>query len=105
MFRRVAAIVLMLALAACAGPHPRRAPVAGNISAGTLQALPLPGEYRIDSVDSEVRLLVYRAGPLARLGHNHVMVNRALHGDVTLERNLPDSTFELIAPVSAFSYK
>ena len=54
---------------------------------------PIPGEspwptdlrvrgkiYRIDEARSELRVLVYRAGPLARLGHNHVVVNRSLQG-------------------------
>jgi polyisoprenoid-binding protein YceI len=36
--------------------------------------------YRIDSARSELRVLVYRAGPMARLGHNHVIVNRAVSG-------------------------
>jgi YceI-like domain len=103
MFHRVAAIVLVLALAACAGPHPRRAPVAGTIPAGALQALPLPGEYRIDSGNSELRLLVYRAGPLARLGHNHVMVNRAVSGHARIGDAISSTSFSLSMPVSAFS--
>jgi polyisoprenoid-binding protein YceI len=40
--------------------------------------------YRVDETESELRILVYRAGPLARLGHNHVMVNRKLRGAVNL---------------------
>lgn len=34
----------------------------------------------IDAARSELRILVYRAGPLARFGHDHVIVNRALRG-------------------------
>ena len=76
---------LALILAACAafqarhpGPRIPEAPVSpiDQGSAGTI--------YRVDETESEVRILVYRAGPLARLGHNHVVVNRRLRGAVNL---------------------
>jgi hypothetical protein len=76
---------LALILAACAafqarhpGPRIPEAPVSpiDQGSAGTI--------YRVDETESELRILVYRAGPLARLGHNHVVVNRRLRGAVNL---------------------
>jgi YceI-like domain len=103
MFHKVAAVVLVVALAACAGPQPRRAPAAGAIPPGTLQALPPPGDYQIDSGNSELRLLVYRAGPLARLGHNHVMVNRSVIGHARIGDAISSTSFSLSLPVSAFS--
>jgi YceI-like domain len=94
MFNRIAAAVLMLSLAACAARHPR--PVAPHLPAqASLQSLPAPGEYPIDSSGSELRLLVYRAGPLANLGHNHVMVNRAVAGRVQIGAGVSESSFSL----------
>jgi YceI-like domain len=104
MVRRVVTVVVLIALAACAAPHPRRSHAPGAIPAGTsLRALPPPGDYKIDSGHSELRLLVYRAGPLARLGHNHVMVNRAVTGHARIGESLASTSFWLSVPVSAFS--
>lgn len=61
-----------------------------------------PGLYRIDATRSELRLLVYRAGPMARLGHNHVIVNRAIAGWVRFTGNLATASFSLSAPASEF---
>ena len=74
--------------------------------------------YRIDENQSELRLLVYRAGALARFGHNHVIVNRAVHGTVNVmdgwgaqapgvdapSAGAPagGSTFSLTVPVAGF---
>lgn len=56
-------------------------------------------EYRIDSAHSELRVLVYRAGPLAALGHNHVMVDKALAGWVGVANAMQKSSFYLqLAP-------
>ena len=104
MFNRVVAVVLMLSLAACAAPRPRRpAPQPPGAAGTSLLALPAPGEYKIDSGNSELRLLVYRAGPLARLGHNHVMVNRALRGSARIADSIAATSFSLTMPASAFA--
>ena len=50
---------------------------------------------------SELRILVYRAGPLARLGHNHVIVNRRIGGTVSLGEP-GASAFSLDVPVAGF---
>ena len=103
MFYRIATAVLVLCLAACAGPRPRPvAPRMPGLPAAALPSLPAPGEYRIDSGSSELRLLVYRAGPLANLGHNHVMVNRTLTGVVRIGGSISESSFSLSAPANAF---
>jgi hypothetical protein len=57
--------------------------------------------YRIDESHSELRVLVYRAGPLAHLGHNHVIVNRSLHGVVNLAES-GGSVFSMEVPVAGF---
>jgi hypothetical protein len=94
MFNRIAIAVAVLSLAACAAPRPR--PITRPLPVqAVLQSLPAPGEYPIDSGGSELRLLVYRAGPLANLGHNHVMVNRAVTGMVQVGADVPSSSFSL----------
>jgi hypothetical protein len=101
MIKRIAAAVLVLIVAACAARHPR--PVAPPLRAPpSLQSLPAPGEYPIDSNGSELRLLVYRAGPLRNLGHNHVMVNRAVSGGVQIGANASASSFSLRLRADAF---
>lgn len=94
MFNRIVIAALVLSAAACAARHPR--PAAPPLPAPPgLQSLPAPGEYPIDSDASELRLLVYRAGPLANLGHNHVMVNRLLTGRVQIGAGVSASSFSL----------
>jgi hypothetical protein len=100
-FNRIAAAVWVLSLAACAAPRPRP-PVPQAPTAAALTSLPASGEYKIDSGNSELRLLVYRAGPLSNLGHNHVMVNRELTGIVRIGDSISASSFSLRVPADAF---
>jgi len=101
MFKQIAGSVLVLSLAACAAPRPR--PVTPWLPGQTsLQSLPAPGEYPIDSGSSELRLLVYRAGALSNLGHNHVMVNRAVTGRVQIGSSVSASSFSLNVAVNDF---
>jgi polyisoprenoid-binding protein YceI len=73
-----------------------------QLPGASAQSLPAPGAYQIDSSESELRLLVYRAGPLANLGHNHVMVNRRVTGLVQIGTNISNSSFSLKVPVDDF---
>lgn len=81
MFKGFAVTALALTLAGCAAYKGRHAgPTIPGASPWPAE-LRTPGKvYRIDEAQSELRILVYRAGPLARLGHNHVVVNRSLKG-------------------------
>jgi hypothetical protein len=107
-FKSAGIAVLAMGLAACSAPHPQPSaptnpsapPHATQASAGP--SLPAPGNYRIDTGSSELRLLVYRAGPLSSLGHNHVMVSRAVSGSVQLADSLPASSFSLTVPATSF---
>ena len=87
MFKRAGIAAVVFGLAACGAQRPRLpAPQIPSQPAAIAQPIPAPGAYRIDSSKSELRVLVYRAGPLASLGHNHVMVNRAVEGAVVLDQ-------------------
>jgi YceI-like domain len=92
-----------MALAACGAPRSRpNAPPALRQPSANLQSLPAAGTYAIDSNNSELRILVYRAGPLANLGHNHVLVNRDLSGSMQLADSPAASSFSLSLPVNKF---
>jgi YceI-like domain len=58
--------------------------------------------YTIRSTGSEVRFLVYRAGPLAAFGHNHVIRAATIRGDVYLNREFSRSGFAFTLPVKDF---
>ncbi len=57
--------------------------------------------YWIDSDASDVRLYVWRGGPLARKGHNHVMVVKNIDGAVFLPADMLKSKMrmDLVFPV------
>ncbi len=57
--------------------------------------------YSVDPQASEIRLLVYRDGPLARFGHNHVVVGR-VHGEIRAGAPAVGSGFRLEIPVDSF---
>lgn len=65
---------------------------------GIPQAAP---RFLVDPDASEVRLSVYRAGPLARFGHNHVIVGR-VRGDIYAGEHSENSGFRLEIPVASF---
>jgi hypothetical protein len=58
--------------------------------------------YRIDPAESSLRVLAYRAGTLASLGHDHVIENHALTGWVGLAPRAEQASFYLEIPVAAF---
>ncbi len=58
--------------------------------------------YRVATDDSELRILVYRAGALAKLGHNHVVSSRDLSGEIVLGPSPEASSFNLEFPVATF---
>jgi hypothetical protein len=102
-FKSLSIGVLALLLAACGAPRPRPAAPPPKPE----ESIPRPGlpsgrVYRIDEKQSELRILVYRAGPLARFGHNHVIVNHAIRGAVNLADVPGDSVFWLTVPVADF---
>jgi hypothetical protein len=95
-------------LLSCAATKPPPSAPPGGVQAPP-QTQPLPsaqvpatGNYRIDSSRSELRLLVYRAGALANLGHNHVILNRSVNGMISVAPTLGASSFSMSAAVAAF---
>ncbi len=113
-------IVLLLAIAACrtasdpgpappdsAAPTPRAATVSDGTLPGTtahpaarVQSAVTP--WPIDPQRSTVTIIVRRAGPLARLGHDHVITSAAERGTVWAGDTPAASAFELHLPVDRF---
>jgi YceI-like domain len=95
-----------LLLIGCGVPSPRESPAPAPPAAAA-PPVPAPAvhrmRYRIDPQQSELRVLVYRAGIMASLGHNHVIVNRALSGWVTVAGPRSAAAFELTVPVADFA--
>ncbi len=56
--------------------------------------------YRVDPAASMLHILVYRGGPMARLGHNHVVSSQNLQGRVWQGAALQDSGFNITVPVN-----
>ncbi len=55
-----------------------------------------------DAQESEIRVLIYRGGLLAALGHNHVISTRDIEGRIVISEDLAASSVELEIPVESF---
>lgn len=95
----VVAVLASLGLSACqsqTATQPTTIPTPLSASA------PINGKpYVLDAQASEIRLLVYRDGPMARLGHNHVMSGK-VQGEISVGNNTAESSFHLQIPVTSF---
>jgi YceI-like domain len=100
-FKNFAVTCLCLCLTACGAPKTRQPPVVGEAVQPTRPPAGAAA-YSIDAAQSELRLLVYRAGPMAHLGHNHVILNRAVGGWVDAAARPESASFSLYVPVADF---
>lgn len=70
--------------------------LAGWLASGTAVAQDAGERYVVDAAQSDLHWLVYKAGALARLGHNHTIAAGDLTGNVAVDdSNLGASRFEL----------
>jgi YceI-like domain len=101
-------LCVAILVAGCGASQTRPAqPVAGEpATLPAVGAMPTPPSgvpvYRIDGGHSELRLLVYRAGPMAKFGHNHVMVNHAVSGWIAAADGVAGASLSLSIPVAGF---
>ena len=99
----IAALVILAGCRSTSEPAPpakasqSRSPISAPaaLHAGT-QAL------QVDPDRTVVTVIVRRAGPLARLGHDHVITSADESGSVWLGSTPADSSFELTLPVASF---
>jgi polyisoprenoid-binding protein YceI len=88
-------MLAVIALAACqAQPRPM---AAGETRAASDQPLDWPDGHRfvVERDYSEVRIVVYPAGSLARFGHPHVIGGAVIDGEVILAEPFHDSALRL----------
>lgn len=100
---RLAALFPLLLLAACQTTPP--AATSAVLAEPLATEASVPGSaprFSVDPAASEIRLLVYRAGPLARFGHNHVITG-SVNGEVRAGRNAAGSGFRLDVPVGSLA--
>jgi polyisoprenoid-binding protein YceI len=101
---RPASILLaVVVLVGCAGRPSGTVPAPQ--APGPNSAIAVPASARAFAVDAsrtQVTVLVYRAGPLARLGHNHAIVSGQESGVIWLGATPAASGFEIHVPVSSF---
>lgn len=70
-------------------------------AAAEISVVPDAPRYAVDPQASEARLLVYRDGPLARFGHNHVIIGR-MQGEIRAGDSAAGSAFRLDILVGSF---
>jgi polyisoprenoid-binding protein YceI len=97
-FRGLLVVMAALSLGACA-PAPR--PDTGALPRPPVATAPAGQAY--DIVESDVTIRVYRDGPLARLGHNHVIASTGVTGRVVVAGPLSRSTLELSLPLDSLT--
>lgn len=91
----LAATLLLASISGCA-TREVAAPGPGQAAMGHLPASPLLGQpFAVDPAGSRLIVLVYRAGALANLGHNHVVACRCLTGTVYLPSDPLRAGFDL----------
>jgi len=99
---RLALLFPLLLLAACQAVAPAGDSAVLVDRADSAVSLPADApRYIVDPDSSEIRLLVYPAGPLARFGHHHVITGR-VRGEIRAGKDAARSGFRLEMPVAAF---
>ena len=111
---RVTLVAALVAATACApavrepapAPEPALPPLTGDIPKQfpvqlyQPQSQPAAGKVlKINSALSDLRILVYRGGELARFGHNHVVSSDDLQGFVLHADDMQASRFDLFLPL------
>ena len=82
---QIGVLICLLLVSAC-----QSAPEAPSPAVEDVPALPDSRIYEVDTQASEIRVLVRRAGPLARFGHNHVLlapVSGVIHAGETAAKS------------------
>ena len=104
---RCVAFAALAILAGCRSTTatPPSANASQSQSVGTAATTTRAGtrRFQVDPERTIVTVVVRRAGPLARLGHDHVITSADEVGSVWLGNSPADSSFELTLPVDRFA--
>jgi polyisoprenoid-binding protein YceI len=98
-----AALLAMLVCAGACAPGPREAPPSAVVPATPGATPSAAARYAVDPARTEIRILTFRAGPLARLGHSHVLLSRDVRGWIAVPDDPGAAAFELELPVAALA--
>ncbi len=79
--------------------RPGKPPGEAVPAAGARPAPHLGQPYEVVGSESLLRVLVYRGGPLAKAGHNHVIASHDLSGTIYLPEDPTRATFEIRVPL------
>jgi polyisoprenoid-binding protein YceI len=92
-------LAAVLGLVSCQTSPP---PAAHGVpSVPFLHAIPADArEHRVVAEESVLQILVYRGGPMARMGHNHVIASRNLEGVVYVTEDPARTRFDIRVPVN-----
>lgn len=97
--RFVAVAFLALAITSCASRPPRPAPPPPAPPSAPQIPQPQGQEFRVDTSASLLTVRVYRGGPLARAGHNHIIASHSLTGVVYVPEDPTRGGFDIHFPV------
>jgi len=105
-FRVLAVPVLGVLAAALLSAGCARRQALTAVSAGSPQPLPPlrtrgTRPYHVLRGDSQLRIRVYRGGPLAEVGHNHVITTSDILGTVYVREDIVHSGFQLRVPLAS----
>lgn len=90
---RTALLAAALAISACGTQPPAPAASQPATAAPALQGS--PSAHRIVAGDSLITITVRRGGPLARMGHDHVVATRLVEGFVDMQQGRTELRFRL----------
>ena len=93
------AVCLAGGLAGCPTPPRKAPPVPAKEAAPFPKPEHLGRPYDVAANESLLTIRVYRGGPLAKAGHNHVIASHALRGSLYVPVDLAQSSFEIHMPV------
>jgi hypothetical protein len=91
-------VPVLLLLGACAAP-----PQAPPAPAPAAPAPPTGPSEAWEVVESRLEVRVYRDGPMAQLGHNHLITSTALSGRIDLREPRTTSGFRLELPLDSLT--
>jgi polyisoprenoid-binding protein YceI len=97
--RALCILAVTASVVGCATRTPKSAPIAP----APAESAALGHAYQVQGSDSLIIVRVYRAGTLARAGHNHIVASHDLAGTVYVAPELARSRFELEFPVASLT--
>jgi hypothetical protein len=100
--RAAFALAAAAALAGCVAGQVETVSTPESAGGAAIAIPPGARVFNVDPAATRITVLVYRAGPLARLGHNHAITSSDETGVVWLGATPASSGFEIHVPVTAF---